>query len=66
MTATLHPPRSSATREAELDALGTTGRLRAYRARELDAADVAIWVGLYPAEVPTVNDEFEWIAATLE
>lgn len=66
MTATTQLPRSSATREAELDALGTAGRLRAYRRGELSAADVSIWVGLYPAEVPTVNDEFEWIAATLE
>jgi hypothetical protein len=66
VTATLDPSRSSAARAARLDSFGSAGRLRAYRAGQLDAADVAVWFGLYPDEVPTVNDEFEWIAATLE
>lgn len=66
MTATFHLSRSSATREARIDGLGPAGRLRAYRDGELSAADVAIWVGLYPEEVPTINDEFEWIAANAE
>ena len=66
MTATPHLLPSSAKRAAQLDALGTAGRLRAYQGGELDAADVAIWVGLYPEQVPTTNGKFEWIAATLE
>lgn len=57
-----HLPKDSTSQRA----LGSTGRLRAYRAGQLSAADVAIWVGLYPQEVPTINGEFEWLAANAE
>lgn len=58
-------PKTSA-RAERLDRLGEYGRLSAYRFGGLTAADVATWYARYPDEVPTVNGEFEWIAATLE
>ena len=49
-----------------LDDLGPAGRLASFQAGELRAADVGAWYASYPEEVPLVNGEFPWIAATLE
>lgn len=58
-------PRTSA-RAERLDQLGAAGRLAAFEAAGMSAADVATWYARYPEEVPTINGEFPWIAATLE
>jgi len=52
-------------RAARLDALGPTGRLRAYEGDELAPSDLSIWAARYPDEPPLVNGEFAWIACTL-
>lgn len=48
-----------------LDDLGPDDRLAAFQTGELTCADVAAWYVSYPEEVPTINGEFPWIAATL-
>lgn len=53
-------------RAGRLDRLGVAGRLAAFETGDLSAADVATWYARYPNEVPTINGEFPWIAATLE
>lgn len=58
-------PRTSP-RAERLDQLGPAGRLADFEAGKLTAADVATWYARYPEEVPTINGEFPWIAATLE
>ena len=65
-TATPDPSRIPASRGAALEALDAAGRLAAYHDGSLDGRDLATWAALWPEEVPIVNDEFEWIAATLE
>ena len=49
---------------ARLDRMRPEERLRAARF-EFDRTKRAIWAGRYPAEVPTVNGEVEWIALGL-
>jgi hypothetical protein len=61
----LNPATPSAFR-SRLDDLGPAGRLAAFQAAELSAADVGAWYASYPDEVPLINGEFPWIAATLE
>jgi hypothetical protein len=41
------------------------GRLDAYREGDLDRAQLGAWAARFPDEIPLVNDELPWIAATL-
>jgi hypothetical protein len=40
-------------------------RLLAYEASELTRAELFAWAAMFPEEVPRINGEFPWIAATL-
>jgi hypothetical protein len=46
--------------------LGPDGQPAAYLAGDLSRAGVAVWHVSYPDEVPLINEEFPWIAATLD
>ena len=52
-------------RTHRLDALGRTGRLRAYQSGELTRDDLFTWAARYPEEPPTVNGEYAWIGLML-
>jgi len=48
-----------------LAALDPRGRLAAFERGELTRAELNAWAALWPEEVPRINDELPWIAATL-
>jgi hypothetical protein len=41
------------------------GRRLAFDRGELSRADVVAWASRHPDEIPLINDEVPWIAATL-
>jgi hypothetical protein len=49
-----------------LELMSPAERLRAYRTGVLTRAERCAWAGVFPEEVPLVNDELEWIARDLE
>lgn len=49
---------------ARLARMSSEERVRAAR-HEFDRAERAVWAGRYPAEVPTIDGEVEWIALRL-
>jgi hypothetical protein len=51
-------------RRQALRRLGREGRLAAYRRGEFNLETCCMWAAAYPREVPLLNGEFEFIAAT--
>jgi hypothetical protein len=49
-----------------LERMSREERLRAYRSGAMTRAERTAWAANFPAEVPLVNDEYEWIARDLE
>jgi hypothetical protein len=48
-----------------LSGLGPERRLAEYRAGRFSRHQLTLWATHYPAEVPLVNGELEWIALSL-
>ena len=55
-------PASSPTR---IDEMTTESRRLAFERGELRRGEALAWAARHPEEVPLINDEFPWIAATL-
>jgi hypothetical protein len=49
-----------------LERLGAHRRLDHYLSGRFTREQLSVWAALYPEEVPLVNGELPWIAATLE
>jgi hypothetical protein len=45
--------------------MSAEGRRYSYEEGELTRAELFAWAALFPDEVPLINGEFPWIAATL-
>jgi hypothetical protein len=46
-------------------AMSAEGRLHAYETGELPRTELSAWAARFPEEVPLIDGEFPWIAATL-
>jgi len=60
----LRGPAPARERRQALRRLGRDGRLAAYRRGEFNFETCCLWAAAYPREVPLLNGEFEFIAAT--
>jgi hypothetical protein len=54
-----------ASSSARLDEMTPEGRRIAFDRGELLRGEVLAWAARHPEEVPLINDELPWIAATL-
>ncbi len=59
------PSPSLEQRRAALGRMTPAQRLAAYRRGELTFQQCCSWAARWPAEVPTVNGEYEWIALAM-
>ncbi len=65
LPAPIEAPRREPSIAERIDALGPSGRYRAYQHGLLSRRELFTWAARYPDEVPLVNGELPWIALTL-
>jgi hypothetical protein len=59
------PAAASTPSPTRIDEMTPEGRRLAFDRGELRRGEVLAWAARHPEEVPLINDEFPWIAATL-